>query len=175
MLRPMSLLNPEFGQGPGVNAGLWESHGVIKVSEGQGWRTEAHGQRKDHYDYVNPYSISPAPLSSAACIPRPQPGVLLPPASPSLSVLSILSGDRDASSFPVKVLIPRHHVIRWRWKAGNGEQRGAEQGWRGDPAPPGLGGVDPAVWLPAKPQLPACALSRLGDPRRFLFTFGRCF
>lgn len=82
LLSAVSLLNPELGQGPGVNAGLRESHGMIKVSKGQGWRTEPRGQRKDHHDSVNPYSIPPAPLSSAACIPKPQPGVLLPPASP---------------------------------------------------------------------------------------------
>lgn len=140
MLSLVSLLNPELGQGPGVNAGLWESRGMIKVSEGQGWRAEPHGQRKDHYVYVNPYSIPPAPPSSAAGVPKPQPGVPPPPASPSLSALSILLyGDRDVSGFPVKVLIPGRRVVRWRWEAGNGEQRGAERGWRGDLATPGLG------------------------------------
>lgn len=36
-------------------------------------------------------------------------------------------------------------VVRWRWEAGNGEQRGAEWGWMGDLAPPGLAGSDPAL------------------------------
>lgn len=135
MLSPASLPSPELGQGPGVNAGL------MKVGEGQGWRTEPPGQRKDHYDCVYPCSIPPATPSCAACAPKPRPGAPLPPHRCRCS----------AAAVPAEVLVPALRVVRWRWEDGNGEQSGDGGVTRHPRRWTGMGGGDvkAPAWLVA--------------------------
>lgn len=122
----MTLLNPELGQGPRVNAGLWENHGMVKVSEGQG--TEPHGQTEDGYEHVNSYSTPPAPLPLLPTPPSPSPvSRFLLPASPWRSLLSILPGAAGCTHAG-KVLVPGRRVVRWRWEAVPGSG-GAGRGW----------------------------------------------